>query len=344
MSRGKKRRGNRKFHKKRSSRHEKLKVSKEPVEIKVTPIGLFAFHEGKQIKKELWGKNPENNAQTYMERDEKIKKFSSSINIKAKRNISGVFGENLEKLAEENGFKKEEFRSFFQKFMLELTKLKLKKGFSKDKLIKQAVESLDETNRMINKFYERLREWYGFYAPEKIESVESMEEFAKIVGKKREGKSMGFDLEEEDLQMIKVAGEEMASLVQFKEKLTNYIEELMEEFAINLSKVAGPVLGAKLISISGSLEKLARLPSSTIQLLGAEKALFRHLRKGTKPPKYGVVLQHRLMAKVPFKKRGKFARMIAAKSSIAAKVDFYSKGQEKWEELVEELEEKANEA
>ena len=108
--------------------------------------------------------------------------------------------------------------------MIELTKLKLKSGFSKDKLIKQAVENLDEVTRMINVFYERLREWYGYYAPEKVEEVKNIDEFSKIVGEQRTGESMGFDIEEKDLQMIKTTGLEMQNVISFKEKLVEYIE------------------------------------------------------------------------------------------------------------------------
>jgi len=81
------------------------------------------------------------------------------------------------------------------------------------------------------------------------------------------------------------------------------------------------MLGARLISIAGSLERLARLPSSTIQILGAEKALFRHLRSGAKPPKHGVILQHPIVSGA--KNKGRAARKLASKTAIAAKMDFY---------------------
>ena len=99
----------------------------------------------------------------------------------------------------------------------------------------------------------------------------------------------------------------------------------MKEIAPNISTIIDPILGARIISSAGSLEKLSRLASSSIQLLGAEKALFRHLRKKTKPPKYGLLyLDHRVQ-NAPKEKRGRIARLIASKLSIAARIDFYSK-------------------
>ncbi len=322
---------------KRRKRPKKQKFEKEPVKITIAPFGLFAFHKGKLVKKEIW--KPKECAQNYFKREELIKKFKSKIAIKAKYEKNIIFGPESEKFAKKFGIK---FN--FQKFMIDLTKLKIKFGFSKDKLVIQASNMLDETNKMINMFYERLSEWYGFYWPEIVERVNSVEEFSKIVGKKRTEQSMGFDLEEKDLKMIGIAGEELKSLISFKEKVSNYIEKLMSEIAPNTSKIAGPLVGAKLISVAGSLKKLAEMPSSTIQVLGAEKALFRHIRKGTKPPKYGILLSHELMHKVKQTNRGKLARLLASKISIAAKIDYYSQGKEKkWEELLKDLEEKVSE-
>jgi len=152
---------------------------------------------------------------------------------------------------------------------------------------------------------------------------------------------MGYDVEEDDLEILKVLGEELKNMINIKEKVTKYLEETMKNYAPNLSKVAGTILGAKLIEKAGTLKKLALMPSSTIQILGAEKALFRHLRRGTKPPKHGLILQHTYMKKVDFKDRGKMARTLSAKIALTAKVDFYSKGKELiWEKINEELEQR----
>jgi len=323
-----------KQRKKRRKRPQDKKFEKEPVKIVIAPFGIFAYHKGKIVKKEIWKLNK--CAERYLTREESIKRFITSIPIRAKYEKGIIFGQESEKLAKKFGIK---FN--FQKFMIDLTKLKIKYGFSKDKLVIQSSNMIDEINKMINLFYERLGEWYGFYWPEIVEKINSIEDFLKIVGKKKTEQSMGFDLDEKDLKMIEVAGDELKSLLSFKNKLTRYIEELMGTIAPNTSKIAGPLIGAKLISIAGSLKKLVEMPSSTIQVLGAEKALFRHIRKGAKPPKYGILLSHELMHKINQKNRGKLARLLASKISIAAKVDFYSKGKDiVWKEMLNEINKK----
>ena len=99
----------------------------------------------------------------------------------------------------------------------------------------------------------------------------------------------------------------------------------MKENFPNLRAVAGAQIGAKLIAIAGDSKRLARMPSSTVQVLGAEKALFRHLKEGTKSPKYGVILKHTFIQSTPQRLRGKVARSLAAKISLAIKTDIYSK-------------------
>ena len=98
----------------------------------------------------------------------------------------------------------------------------------------------------------------------------------------------------------------------------------MEEVAPNITAITGPVIGARLLALTGGLQRLARVSSSTIQLLGAEKALFRHLRDGELPPKHGVIFQHPFIHNAPYWQRGKIARVLAGKISIAAKLDYNS--------------------
>ncbi|MEM0320545.1 MAG: hypothetical protein QXS67_03955, partial [Candidatus Nezhaarchaeales archaeon] len=104
----------------------------------------------------------------------------------------------------------------------------------------------------------------------------------------------------------------------------------------NLKELIGPVLGARLIALAGGLERLAKLPASTIQLLGAEKALFRALRTGSKPPKHGVIFQYPEIHRSPKWQRGKIARALAGKIAIAARVDFFT-GEYIADELKEDL-------
>ena len=130
---------------------------------------------------------------------------------------------------------------------------------------------------------------------------------------------------------------ELINLIKLKEKLENKEKELVRKVCPNASYLVGETLIAKFIHHVGSLEKLAKLPSSSIQILGAEKALFKHLKKGTKPPKHGLLFQHPLVSRSKKKIRGKIARVIASKLAIAFKIDYYSK-EDRREQLKEELE------
>lgn len=121
------------------------------------------------------------------------------------------------------------------------------------------------------------------------------------------------------------------------EKLEKLIKEDMSRIAPNITSVIGPILGARLIAQAGSLEKLAMLPASTIQILGAEKALFRFKKEGGTPPKHGVIFQHPYIKKAPKKYRGKIARVVSAKISVAAKADAFTH-REISDKLKEELE------
>ena len=116
----------------------------------------------------------------------------------------------------------------------------------------------------------------------------------------------------------------------------------MLEVAPNIRGLVGPLLGARLISLAGGLSRLARLPASTIQVLGAEKALFRALRTGGRPPKHGVIFQYPAIHRSPRWQRGKIARALAAKLAIAARIDAFT-GEYKADELKEELEKRIEE-
>jgi nucleolar protein 56 len=107
--------------------------------------------------------------------------------------------------------------------------------------------------------------------------------------------------------------------------LEEQIEIDMSQVALNISNLIGPLIGARLISHAGSLERLAKMPASTIQILGAEKALFRFKKEGGKPPKHGVLYQHPYLSRSPKEIRGKISRIFATKIAIAAKADAFTK-------------------
>jgi len=137
-------------------------------------------------------------------------------------------------------------------------------------------------------------------------------------------KSIGADLSEFDLKPIQTLAKIMIELSELRSYLTDYNTLVMKEVAPNVTELVGPLLGARLLSLAGSLEELAKMPASTIQVLGAEKALFRALRTGGKPPKHGVIFQYPEIHRSPRWQRGKIARALATKLAIAARVDFFT--------------------
>ncbi len=273
--------------------------------------------------------------------------------------------EALFRLAVEKGFasSEEEFAEWLFEVELEYTRRKLRKAAEKrDLLAAQAIRAIDDIDRTVNLYVARLREWYGLHFPELNDLVKEHEDFVKIVAELghrsnitkealmelgfSESKaekiaeaartSIGADLSEFDIEAVQTLARITAELYKLRRDLTSYIEQVMKEVAPNITALVGPLLGARLISLAGGLEKLARMPASTIQVLGAEKALFRALRTGGKPPKHGVIFQYPDIHRSPKWQRGKIARALAAKLAIAAKVDAFT-GRYIGDQLREEL-------
>ncbi len=217
---------------------------------------------------------------------------------------------------------------------LALTKKAIKDSLTTDTLLIQTTQSIGEIAKAANLMMKRLREWAGYTLPEFVQRTESHEALAKALAttnraallKKmnlREEESMGAVLADEDLTPIKELAQQLHELLEARKKLEIYLEKMMRITYPNVYAVAGSTIGAKLLAKAGSLKRLSRLPASTVQLLGAEKAFFRHLKTGARQPKYGLLFEHELMSKVAKKNRGKMARCLADKISIAAKVDYF---------------------
>lgn len=219
----------------------------------------------------------------------------------------------------------------------------------RDKLVAQAVTALDEVDKNINIMVSRVREWYGLHFPELDSLVQDhrqyltmvtkfgsrsnykLEDLNEIVQNENKSmtiydlskKSMGAEIGDLDLEKIKQLAEITMSLYFYRDRLEKYIDETMREVAPNIRELVGSSLGARLIALSGGLDALAKKPASTIQVLGAEKALFRSLKTGAKPPKHGIIFQSQYIHSAPKWQRGKIARALAGKLSIAARVDAF---------------------
>lgn len=246
---------------------------------------------------------------------------------------------------------REEVTTFRREVSILLAKSKVSAASEeKDLLIKNAIDAVDEIDKSINVLIMRLREWYSLHHPSLNRLVEDQELFAKILsactGKASINKDslesvgtpdtiteqvvkaltgdIGAELQDSDLAVITSLAKSVNGLYQMRNELETYISSMMETVAPNLAALAGPMIGARLISLAGSLKELARKPSSTIQVFGAEKALFRSLKTGADPPKHGIIYRVPEVNTAPFWQRGKIARSLAGKLSIAARIDAYS--------------------
>ncbi len=236
---------------------------------------------------------------------------------------------------------------------LEETREKLSEAGERDLLLIKAVSFLDQLEQGLNPEVERLRDWYSLHFPELVEEIGDDEEFVEILSRsiERDGlepfqelaeDSTGMELGEEDREILEKTVENLKEDFDHRERLRDYIERTAEQEMPNLSHLLEPLLTARLVAHAGSLEELARSPASTIQMLGAEKALFRYLGGEGTAPKHGVLFQHRFVHSLPEEKRGKMARFLANKTAIAARLDFYG-DKMKGEELQKEASEKYGE-
>lgn len=235
-------------------------------------------------------------------------------------------------------------------FAIQLSSSKISEvSQSPDLHIIQSINSLDEIDRIVNGISSRLREWYGLHFPELDNVIDSILGYSQIVlaGKREDlsekvyedagfpdskvemlsvvaKKSHGGDISPENLVIVQSLAKQILELNELRKKLEDHVQTQMVQLAPNISAVLGTAVGARILARAGSLKRLATMPASTIQVLGAEKALFRSLKTGSQPPKHGLLFQHAMVHAAPRWQRGKIARAVAAKAAIASRVDFYS--------------------
>ena len=222
---------------------------------------------------------------------------------------------------------------------------------SPDLHIIQAINSLDEIDKIANGLSSRLREWYGLHFPELDNMIDSINGYSQIVmAGKRESlskqvfeeagfpeskvemlslilaKSRGGDISDINLTIVQSIAKQILDFHELRKKLEEHVESEMHEIAPNVTAILGSAVGARILGRAGSLKKMASMPASTIQVLGAEKALFRALKTGSQPPKHGLLFQHAMVHAAPRWQRGKIARAVAAKAVIGARVDVYGEG------------------
>jgi nucleolar protein 58 len=231
-----------------------------------------------------------------------------------------------------------------------LSRHKLK--FSPDKvdtMIVQAIALLDDLDKELNTYAMRVKEWYGWHFPEMGRIVNDNLAYARVIltmGMRTSASttdlaevlpeeietavkaaaevSMGTEITQEDLDNIKLLAEQVVGFTEYRQQLSSYLSARMQAIAPNLTELVGELVGARLIAHAGSLMNLAKSPASTIQILGAEKALFRALKTKHDTPKYGLIYHASLVGQATGKNKGKIARMLAAKAAIGLRVDALS--------------------
>jgi nucleolar protein 56 len=261
----------------------------------------------------------------------------------------------------------EKYYQFAREVGLLVTRERVRKAAEKrDRLIVHAIETIDDLDKTLNLFSGRLREFYGMHFPELVDAIDNHLTFAKIVAetgdkekisksflvddinlpeKKAQKllddreKSMGSKLLSEDIDIIRDQAKTIVTLFDRRQTLEKWMEQSMKAVAPNICGLVGPLLGARLMSLAGGLKELAVSPSSKIQVLGAEKALYRTIKTGAPPPKHGIIFQDPRLNQSKWWQRGKIARVIASKLSIAARMDYFD-AEDRSEEFGKELNEK----
>jgi len=280
-------------------------------------------------------------------------KLNIEVDVTRPTEAGELLRSNLEKIAVEVGFVKQapELHAWIHKVSMELTKIRVRTAIEKrDLVVAQAIQTIDDLDKTQNLFMSRIREWYGLHLPELDRLIEKHETYARLVANlgarnnlteenlekedlpKAKAKqiaeaaqtSMGAELDEEDMKQIQALCKDTLDLYNLRKTLEGYLDSVMDEVASNIRTLVGSLLGARLIALAGGLNNLAKMPASTIQVLGAEKALFRALRTGSQPPKHGIIFQHTILHEAKRWQRGKVARALAGKLAIAARVDAFS--------------------
>ncbi|XP_027910755.1 probable nucleolar protein 5-2 [Vigna unguiculata] len=235
-----------------------------------------------------------------------------------------------------------------------LSRYKLK--FSADKvdtMIVQAIGLLDDLDKELNTYAMRVREWYGWHFPELTKIIQDNIQYAravKLMGdrvnaaeldfseilseeveaelKEASVISMGTEIGELDLANIRELCDQVLALSEYRAQLYDYLKSRMNTIAPNLTAMVGELVGARLIAHGGSLLNLAKQPGSTVQILGAEKALFRALKTKHATPKYGLIYHASLIGQAAAKFKGKISRSLAAKTALAIRCDALGDGQD----------------
>ncbi len=311
-------------------------------------FGSFLISQGDIIDKELFPKDPEEIAKRLngLQSQDLLKEELSLIDRLSQEERRTLEGDDprlsdlcnkiidrLELSPGDHGFES----SLLHEATILLARESLSATVEKDKHINQAINMTDELIKSKNVLCERLAEWYNIYFPEAVSAVDhdrlveavnvgsNRGEISVLLGlPKLSADHTGSEVGEDELYQYSLLSKQIKNIDKTMDEAQGYIKRSMESVAPNLTALAGPMVGARLVALAGSLERLSRLPASTVQMLGAEKALFRFLKHNGLPPKHGIIFMLPLIHSAPYWQRGNIARTLASKISLAVKVDFHS--------------------
>ena len=218
---------------------------------------------------------------------------------------------------------------------IEKARKKIKDGLSVDDLIRKLIAFSDSLEKGENTIFEQLNDLYFLYYPEAADKLKERDKFIATLKESCDRKSiseklaisiesMGFDLNDEDIQLLSLSINELNNISDLRKVVNDRLNDIIKKKYPNLNAVLGSELSARIIYLAGSSSSLMLMPSSKIQVLGAEKAMFA-ARKKKATPKYGVIYNHEIMLSVPENLKGKMAKVIAAYTSLAIKTDVLSK-------------------
>lgn len=290
-------------------------------------------------------------------------KFKGAISEALSNNVSVVADDDIEELLRGIRMHFDRFVSGLSSADAVKAQLGLAHSYSRskvkfnvhksDNMIIQSIALLDQLDKDINTFAMRVREWYSWHFPELIKLIPDNIQYARVVGiikNKTElnedslailtdvvvdeviakeildaaRSSMGTDISDVDLININMFASRVVQLAEYRAELHQYLISKMSLVAPNLAALIGEQVGARLISHAGSLTSLAKYPASTVQILGAEKALFRALKTKGKTPKYGLLYHSTFIGRAKQKNKGRISRYLANKCSIASRMDCFS--------------------
>jgi len=277
---------------------------------------------------------------------------------KLKENLEANYGDKLKESCQSNrplsfekviaslGLDESEARKRLKEEAIAYSEQKIKEDLKDDKEVISAIKTVDSLDQDLNDILEICRSWLDFYlsrlSSQQREKLDLEDEsrlragdISQLLIKLEEGP----DRANSGVRRLKSLTAALAEVEQEREEIEGWIENKLEEITPNLSALLEPLLTARLLEAAGSLEKLAKMPSSTVQVLGAEKALFRHMRGEGSSPKHGIIFLHPLVNQTKRGKRGKISRFLANKISIASRLDFYG-GHFKGKQLKQELKDK----